>query len=153
MPKNRPSWDEYFMNITKEVAKRSTCNRLDVGAVIVKDKRILSTGYVGSPKGLPHCIEVGCLIRKTLDENGKEKENCIRTVHAEQNAVVQAALHGVSTEGSTIYITDEPCPICTKIIINAGINRVVCGREYHDAGLSRSILKEAGVKLEIVKSL
>lgn len=97
---SRPSWDEYFMGITLEVARRSTCNRAQVGAIIVRDKRILTTGYNGSPTGLPHCTEAGCLI-----VNG----HCVRTLHAEQNAIIQAALHGVSTDGATIYVTHQPC--------------------------------------------
>ena len=106
----RPSWDEYFMNIAHEVACRSTCTRAPVGAVIVKDKRILTTGYNGSPRGLAHCMEVGCLM---------DNEHCVRTLHAEQNAIIQAALHGVSTRGADIYVTHQPCFICAKMIINA----------------------------------
>lgn len=133
----RPSWDEYFMNIAHEVAHRSTCERAHVGAVVVKNKRILTTGYNGSPRGLPHCTEVGCLM-----DNG----HCIRTLHAEQNAIIQAALHGVSTHGSAIYVTHQPCFLCAKTIINAGITRIVYDNEYPD-DLSRSFLQEAGVAL------
>jgi len=134
---DRPSWNEYFMNIAHEVANRSTCERAQVGAVIVKDKRILTTGYNGSPRGLPHCTEVGCLM-----ENG----HCIRTLHAEQNAIIQAALHGVTTSGATIYVTHQPCFLCAKTIINAGINEIVYDREYPD-DRSREFLEKAGVKL------
>ena len=134
---SRPSWDEYFMGITFEVARRSTCNRAQVGAIIVRDKRILTTGYNGSPTGLPHCTEAGCLI-----VNG----HCVRTLHAEQNAIIQAALHGVSTDGATIYVTHQPCLICAKMIINAGISRVVYGGDYPD-DLARQFLEEAGVVL------
>ncbi len=135
--KSRPSWDEYFMGIAHEVANRSTCERAQVGAVIVKNKRIITTGYNGSPSGLPHCTEVGCLM-----ENG----HCIRTLHAEQNAIIQAALHGVSTAGASIYVTHQPCFLCAKMIINAGIVRIVYDNAYPD-DLSRSFLQEAGVAL------
>jgi dCMP deaminase len=134
---SRPSWDEYFMGITFEVARRSTCNRAQVGAIVVRDKRILTTGYNGSPAGLPHCTEVGCLM-----VNG----HCVRTLHAEQNAIIQAALHGVSTAGATVYVTHQPCLICAKVIINAGITRVVYGGDYPD-DLARQFLDEAGVEL------
>lgn len=134
---SRPSWDEYFMGITFEVARRSTCNRAQVGAIIVRDKRILTTGYNGSPTGLPHCTEVGCLV-----VNG----HCVRALHAEQNAIIQAALHGVSTAGTTIYVTHQPCLNCAKMIINAGITRVVYGGDYPD-DLARQFLEEAGVEL------
>lgn len=133
----RPTWNEYFMNIAHEVAKRSTCERAQVGAVIVHDKRILTTGYNGSPRGLPHCSEVGCLM-----DNG----HCVRTLHAEQNAIIQAALHGVITEGAIIYVTHQPCFICAKTIINAGISEIVYDKEYKD---DRSIdfLYQADVKI------
>ncbi|OQY25885.1 MAG: dCMP deaminase [Anaerolineaceae bacterium 4572_32.1] len=134
---SRPSWDEYFMGITFEVARRSTCNRAQVGAIIVRDKRILTTGYNGSPTGLPHCTEAGCLM-----VNG----HCVRTLHAEQNAIIQAALHGVSTDGATIYVTHQPCLVCAKMIINAGIVRVVYGGDYPD-DLARQFLEAAGVEL------
>jgi len=134
---NRPTWNEYFLNIAREVAQRSTCERAKVGAVIVKDKRILTTGYNGSPRGLAHCTEVGCLM-----DNG----HCVRTLHAEQNAIIQAALHGVITEGAIIYVTHQPCFNCAKTIINAGISEIVYDREYHD-DRSLEFLEQAGVKL------
>ena len=134
---NRPSWNEYFLNIAHEVAKRSTCERAQVGAVIVKDKRILTTGYNGSPRGLDHCTEVGCLM-----DNG----HCIRTLHAELNAIIQAALHGVITEGATIYVTHQPCFNCAKTIINAGISLIVYDQEYDD-DRSLDFLEQAGVRL------
>ncbi len=146
----RPSWDEYFINITKEVAKRATCLRGKIGVVIVKDKQIIATGYNGSPRGLPHCTEVGCKICKTIDESGKEEERCLRTVHGELNAIAQAALHGVSTEGGTLYGTYKPCSTCMKLIINAGIKKVVCEKNYHDQ-LTDEIAKAAGVELIILK--
>jgi len=136
----RPSWDEYFLNVAHEVAKRSTCERAQVGAVIVKDKRILTTGYNGSPRGLPHCTEVGCLM-----DNG----HCVRTLHAEQNAIIVAALHGVITEGATIYITHQPCFLCAKMIINAGIIQIVYDKEYPD-DRAREFLEQAGVELIVL---
>ena len=137
MSAQRPSWDQYFMRIAVEVAKRSTCNRAQVGAIIVRDKRILTTGYNGSPAGLPHCTEVGCLI---------VGDHCVRTLHAEQNAIIQAALHGVSVAGGTIYVTHQPCLTCAKMIINAGIQRVVHQGGYPDE-LAVSFLEQAGVDL------
>jgi dCMP deaminase len=133
----RPSWDEYFMQITLQVARRSTCPRAAVGAVIVRDKRILTTGYNGSPQGLPHCTEVGCLM---------VNDHCVRTLHAEQNAIIQGALHGVDVSGSTLYVTHQPCLNCAKMIINAGIRRVVYAGHYPD-DIARGFLEEAGVEL------
>jgi dCMP deaminase len=133
---DRPSWDDYFMQITFQVAKRSTCPRAAVGAVIVRDKRILTTGYNGSPSTLPHCTEVGCLM-----VNG----HCVRTLHAEQNAIIQGALHGVNVSGSTIYVTHQPCLVCAKMIINAGIERVVYAGHYPDE-IAQGFLKDAGVE-------
>ena len=119
----RPSWDEYFMGITFQAAMRSTCDRARVGAIIVKDRRILTTGYNGSPAGLQHCDEIGHLII-----NG----HCVRTLHAEQTAIIQAALHGVGVAGGTIYVTHQPCLTCAKMIINAGLRRVVYAGTYPD---------------------
>lgn len=146
----RPSWDEYFMNIAREVGKRGTCDRGRLGAVIVKDKRIISTGYAGAPAGLEHCDEVGHLFAKNVDDEGNISEHCVRTAHAEQNAIVQAALHGVSTEGATLYQKFEPCFNCAKMIINAGIKRVVCEKKYHAARLTREFFKKAGVELVVL---
>ncbi len=142
----RPSLDEYFMEIAKVVAKRSTCLRQNVGAVIVKDKRILSTGYNGAPMGLPHCLDIGCL-REELNVPSGERHELCRAVHAEQNAIIQAAVHGVSIKGATLYTTHQPCIMCAKMIINAGIVRVVYGKRYADErGLE--FLKEAGIKID-----
>ena len=128
----RPSIDQYFMNIARTVATRSTCIRRKVGAVIVRDKHIISTGYNGNVSGLPHCLDVGCL-RDELDiPSGTQHETC-RAIHAEQNAIIQAALHGISTKDSTIYVTHTPCIICAKILVNAGIKKVVYGDTYPDA--------------------
>lgn len=143
----RPSWDEYFMEIARQVATRSTCLRRSVGAVIVRDKRILSTGYNGAPRGLEHCDVVGCLREKLGIPSGQRQEIC-RGLHAEQNAIIQAALHGVSIEGGTIYVTHQPCITCAKMIINAGIVRVVCANAYPDE-LGRQMLDEAGVELSV----
>jgi len=127
----RPSWDEYFMEITRLVVSRSTCLRRQVGAVIVKDKKILATGYNGAPSGLPHCLEVGCLREEMGIPSGERHELC-RGLHAEQNAIIQAAYYGVSINGATLYCTNLPCIICTKMLINAGIARVVYGQGYAD---------------------
>src|SRR5688572_4658067 len=136
--RNRPTWDEYFLEIAFSVAERSTCDRAHVGAVLVRDKRILSTGYNGSPAGLPHCDDVGHLI---VDGH------CVRTLHAEQNAIIQSALHGVSSEGATAYVTHQPCLTCAKMLINAGIRRVVYTGNYPDEN-SIQFLTQANVQLE-----
>jgi len=142
---SRPSLDEYFMEIAKVVAKRSTCLRRKVGALVVKDKRILTTGYNGAPSGLPHCLDIGCLREQLKIPSGERQELC-RGVHAEQNAIVQAALHGICIAGGTLYTTHQPCITCAKMIINAGIKRVVYGTKYSDnKGLE--LLREAGVEV------
>lgn len=143
----RPSWDDYFMEITRQVATRSTCLRRQVGAIIVRDKRILCTGYNGAPRGVPHCDERGCLRAELGIPSGQRQEIC-RGLHAEQNAIIQAALHGVSVEGGSIYVTHQPCMTCAKMIINSGIVRVVCANAYPD-DLAREMLDEAGVLLEV----
>ncbi|MGQ9541775.1 MAG: deoxycytidylate deaminase [Armatimonadota bacterium] len=137
MGDSRPSWDEYFMRIAKEVATRATCPRRSVGAVIVLDRRILTTGYNGAPHGLAHCTEVGC---KIVDGH------CQRALHAEQNAILQAALNGVSTRGATMYVTCQPCNACAKMIINAGIMRVVFEGDYPDP-FAMELFEEAGMEL------
>ncbi|MCT4688698.1 MULTISPECIES: deoxycytidylate deaminase [Vallitalea] len=139
----RPSWDEYFMDIVEIIKGRSTCLRRKVGAVIVKDRRILTTGYNGAPSGCKHCAEIGCLREQLNIPSGQRHELC-RASHAEQNAIVQAAMHGVSIDGGTIYVTDQPCVICSKLIINAGLKRVVFKGSYPDE-LSMELLKEAGI--------
>ncbi|NLG51888.1 MAG: cytidine deaminase [Chloroflexi bacterium] len=143
----RPSWDQYFMEIARQVATRSTCLRRHVGAVIVQDKRILCTGYNGAPRGMEHCDVAGCLREELHIPSGQRQEIC-RGLHAEQNAIIQAALHGVSTEGATLYVTFQPCITCAKMSINAGIVRIVCASTYPDE-LSRKMLDEAGVLLEV----
>jgi len=141
----RPSWDEYFMQIAELVATRSTCLRRKVGAVLVKDKRILATGYNGAPRNLPHCEVTGCLREKLRIPSGERQEIC-RGLHAEQNAIIQAALYGASIKGSILYCTHQPCITCSKMIINAGIEKVVFKGEYPDR-LAREMLEEAKVKL------
>ncbi|MFZ0241413.1 MAG: cytidine/deoxycytidylate deaminase family protein [Desulfobacterales bacterium] len=141
----RPSWDTYFMNITALVAQRSTCTRRAVGAVIVKDKRILSTGYNGAPSGIRHCREVGCL-RESLGIPSGERHELCRGIHAEQNAIIQAAYHGVSVKDAVLYCTNQPCTICAKMIINAGIKTIYYQSGYTDA-LAQEMLAEAGIDL------
>ncbi|AKL93725.1 deoxycytidylate deaminase [Clostridium aceticum] len=142
----RPSWDEYYMEMAEVAKKRSTCNRRQVGAVIVKDQRILASGYNGAPSGLPHCSETGCIRQKLNVPSGERHELC-RGLHAEQNAIIQAALHGVPIEGSAIYVTHKPCVICTKMMINAGIKKLIYQGDYPDS-LSEEMLKEAGILVE-----
>jgi dCMP deaminase len=141
----RPSWDTYFMNITTLVAQRSTCTRRAVGAIIVKDKRILSTGYNGAPTGIRHCLEVGCL-RESLQVPSGERHELCRGIHAEQNAIIQAAYHGVSVNNAVLYCTNQPCAICAKMIINAGIKKIYYQSGYSDA-LAQEMLSEAGIDL------
>ncbi len=141
----RPSIDEYFMMMAILISSRSTCIRRKVGAVIVKDKRVLSTGYNGPPRGMKHCDETGCLREELHVPSGERHELC-RGLHAEQNAVIQAALFGISIDGSTIYVTNHPCSVCTKILINAGIKEIVYDEYYHDE-LAEEILAESDVKV------
>jgi dCMP deaminase len=142
---NRPSWDKYFISITDLVSSRSTCLRRSVGAVIVKNRHILATGYNGAPSGVTHCAVTGCL-RKKMDVPSGERHELCRGTHAEQNAIVQAAKHGISIDGADIYVNTKPCSICSKMIINAGIKRVCYLGDYSD-GMSEEMLKEAGVEM------
>ncbi len=142
----RPTIDEYFMELATVVAKRSTCLRNQVGAVIVKDKRILSTGYNGAPRNLPHCLDIGCIRQQNNIASGTRHELC-RAVHAEQNAIIQAAIHGVSIEGATIYCTHQPCILCAKMLINADIKKVVFGTTYPDTEALK-VFDKAGVIVE-----
>lgn len=147
---NRLSWDEYFMEMAELTAQRSTCLRRHVGAVIVKNKHIIATGYNGAPRGLRHCDECGgCLRQKMQIPSGQRHELC-RALHAEQNAIIQAATLGQSIEGGSIYITHQPCVICAKMIINAGLSRIVVREGYPDE-LSREILDEAGMDIEMLE--
>ncbi len=141
----RPSWDEYFMDIVGVVARRSTCVRRKVGAALVRDRRILSTGYNGAPSGMAHCLDRGCLRLEMKVPSGERHELC-RGLHAEQNAIIQAALHGVSVRGATLYCTNQPCVICAKMIINAGIIRIVIRDGYQD-DLAAEMLQEAGIEV------
>ncbi len=143
--RNRPGWDEYFMHLAGVVATRSTCLRRSIGAVIVRDKRVLATGYNGAPTGLPHCIDIGCLKDELGVPSGEHQEIC-RALHAEQNAIVQAARYGISVDGSTMYCTTEPCSVCAKMMINAGIRRVVYQEPYPDR-FSRQLLDQAGIEV------
>jgi dCMP deaminase len=144
---SRPSWDEYFIGLVREVAKRATCDRGKSGCLIVRDKRIICTGYVGSPHGMPHCDEAGHLMKRLLDEEGNASQHCVRTIHAEQNAICQAARHGTALDGATLYCTMEPCRTCAMLIISVGIRRVVAERMYHAARESRELFAAAGVEL------
>jgi len=141
----RPSWDEYFMDIVGVVSRRSTCVRRKVGAALVKDRRILSTGYNGAPSGMAHCLDRGCLRLELKVPSGERHELC-RGLHAEQNAIIQAALHGVSVRGAALYCTNHPCVICAKMIINAGIVRIVIRDGYQD-DLAAEMLQEAGIEV------
>lgn len=142
---SRPSWDEYFMDITKLVAKRSTCLRRKVGAILVKDRNILATGYNGAPSGIPHCLDVGCLREQMSIPSGERHELC-RGLHAEQNAIIQAAYHGVRIRGATLFCTDHPCSICIKMLINAGIKRIVYQNGYSD-DLAKELIQQSGLEV------
>ena len=144
----RPSLDEYFLEIAFVVSKRATCLRKNVGAVIVRDKRILSTGYNGAPSGLKHCLEIGCIREQEKIPSGTRHEKC-RAVHAEQNAIIQAAIHGVSIAGATLYCTHQPCILCAKMLINSDIKRVVYAISYPDSD-SLNFFRDAGVKTEYI---
>ncbi len=148
MADNRPSWDEYFMEMAELARKRTTCIRRGVGAVIVKDNRVLATGYNGVPKGITHCSVVGCQRERLGVPSGQRHELC-RGLHAEQNAIIQAACMGCSIEGATLYCTTQPCVICTKMIINAGIKRVVIKESYPDE-LALAMAEEAGLRFEVL---
>jgi len=146
----RPSWDDYFMGLVTEIGKRGTCDRGRPGCVIVKNKRIMTTGYAGSPVGIKHCDDIGHEIKQTIHEDGRISKHCVRTTHAEQNAICQAARYGISIDDSTVYCKMEPCYICAKMIINAGVKRVVCAMRYHGSKESRRIFKESGVDLVVL---
>lgn len=146
----RPSWDEYFIEIMHAVGTRGTCDRGRVGSVIVKDKRLISTGYVGAAAKCKSCDEVGHEMHTVVQEDGTQSRHCIRTAHAETNAIVQAARLGIPTEGSTLYCMMTPCYACAKNIINAGVVRVVAEKDYHAGTQSKKIFKESGVKYELL---
>jgi len=146
----RLSWDEYFIQLVKMVGKRATCDRGRSGCVIVRDKRIISTGYVGAPMGLAHCDESGHEMHHVVNPDGKETEHCIRATHAEQNAIVNAARFGTSLDNSTLYCTMTPCYVCGKMIVNAGIKRVVCEKDYQAGGRTKEIFQEAGIIFDLL---
>jgi len=144
----RPTWDEYFIELAHSVSMRATCDRGRSGCVIVRDKQILVTGYVGSPRGLAHCDDVGHFFKKVIHEDGSVTQHCVRTVHAEQNAITQAARRGIALDKSTLYCRMTPCRTCAMLIINCGIERVVCEKKYHAGAESEAMFKEAGVTLD-----
>lgn len=147
----RPTWDEYFLEVQRAVAKRGTCDRGRSGAVIAKDRQILSTGYVGSPAGLMHCDEVGHLFKDTVHDDGHVSRHCVRTAHAEMNAITNAAKRGVSIDGATMYCNMTPCRTCAMAIINGGIKRVVCMKKYHEGKESEEMLASVGINVEFVE--
>jgi dCMP deaminase len=147
--KKRIGWHEYFMQIAHLVAQRSTCLRRKVGAVLVRDKRMLATGYNGAPRGLEHCLDRGCLREKLRIPSGERHELC-RGLHAEQNAIIQASLYGISAKDSVLYITNQPCIICAKMLINAGISEIIIAQGYPDE-MSEKMLKEAKIKIRKIK--
>ena len=148
----RPSWDEYFLNIMLMVGSRGSCDRGRAGCVITSDNRIVSTGYVGSPIGLPHCDEIGHEIHTITHADGHTSQHCIRTTHAEQNAICEAARMGIALNGSTLYCKMTPCYTCAKMIINAGIKRVVCAQDYHAGDRTKEIFKEAGIIFDLINN-
>ncbi len=146
----RPSWDEYFIAQADFLGSRGTCDRSRSGCVIAKDKRIISTGYIGSPPGIPHCDDVGHEMHTVINEDGTRSMHCVRTTHAEQNAIVQAARFGLALDGSTLYCKMTPCYTCAKLVITAGIKKVISEKDYHASKQSKEIFKKAGVKLQIL---
>jgi len=147
----RPSWDEYFLKIVDTVSKRSTCDRGKAGALIVKARRILSTGYAGSPPGQPHCDEAGHMMRRVVDETDSISQHCVRTIHAEANALIQAAKFGIPVEAATLYSKFEPCYACAMLIVGAGIRRVVARKKYHAAEGTRKLFTSAGIELTVIE--
>jgi dCMP deaminase len=150
-PRKRPTWNQYFMTITHEVAGRSTCLRASVGAVIVRDRSILATGYNGAPAGMPHCLDVGCLVYESRTPNGEIEQNCFRTIHAEINAIAQAARNGTTIDGADIYVTHTPCIHCFKALVNTGIRRVFFAKGYKLHTLE-DLRRHTGVELISVPS-
>ena len=147
----RPTWDEYFLKMAFLVAERSTCRRHHVGAIIVKNRQVLTTGYNGAAKNIEDCMELGCLRDKLKIQSGQRHEIC-RAIHAEQNAIIQAGVHGVNIHDAILYCTHNPCIICAKMIVNAGIKRVVTGSDYPDEfNLVLDLFDEAGVAFEQIE--
>jgi dCMP deaminase len=147
----RPRWDEYFLGLMDEVGKRATCDLGRSGCIVVRDKQIVFTGYVGSPPGFPHCDEEGHLMKEVVDEDGTSRMHCMRTIHAEQNAICQAAKHGIPLKGSTPYCKMEPCRVCAMLIISVGITKVIAKKKYHAAQETRDMFQLAGVELAVVE--
>ena len=147
---NRPTWDEYFLEVMHALARRATCDRGRTACVIVKDKQIVVSGYVGSPPGLPHCDEVGHLMKKVVEEDGTISEHCMRTIHAEQNAICQAAKRGVSIAGATIYCKLAPCRTCAMLLIACGIKRVVAEYKYHAGSEAEEMMRAAGIQIDYI---
>jgi dCMP deaminase len=150
MDNARPDWDGYFIEVMKAVAKRATCDRGRSGCVVARDKRILTTGYVGAPVGLPHCDDVGHEMKTMTHEDGSKTQHCVRTSHAEQNAIIQAARHGISLANSTIYSQMVPCYTCAKLIINSGIKKVVSEKDYNASKETKEVFNQAGIELKIL---
>ena len=143
----RPSWDEYFMEVARAIAKRATCDRGRSGCVIARDRQVLVTGYVGSPPGFAHCDEKGHEFKKLVHADGSVTRHCVRTIHAEQNAICQAAKRGIAIDGATLYCRMTPCRQCAMLIISCGLRRVVCERKYHAAADSEELFRQAGIEL------
>lgn len=148
---SRPSWETYFLQMIEHVASRATCDRGRSGCVIVRDNRVLATGYVGSPPGLPHCDQDNHLMRSVIDEDGTTRQHCVRTIHAEQNAICQAARYGIPIDGATLYCKMEPCRVCAMLIISVGIKRVVCRKQYHAGQDTRQMFAAAGIELAVIE--
>lgn len=149
-PYQRPSWDEYFLQVMHALAKRGTCDRGRTACVIVKDNQIIVSGYVGSPAGLPHCDEVGHLMKTMTNEDGTQSRHCVRTLHAEQNAICQAAKRGVSINGATIYCKLAPCRTCAMLLIACGIKRVVAEYKYHSGSEAEEMMRAVGIQIDYV---
>lgn len=149
-PYIRPTWDEYFMEVMRALAKRSTCDRGRTACLLVKDNQIIVSGYAGSPPGFPHCDEVGHQIKTLTHEDGKVTQHCMRTIHAEQNAICQAAKRGVSVQGATVYCKLAPCRTCAMLLIACGIKRIVAEYRYQAGGESEEMFKTAGIRLDFI---
>lgn len=145
----RPSWNKYFLEMTQLISKRSTCLRRHIGAVAVRDKRILATGYNGAPSGLAHCTDIGCIRQKLNIPSGQRQELC-RGLHAEQNVIIQAVLHKVDLKGSILYVTNQPCVTCTKMLISVGVKEIIILEGYPDE-LARRMFKEVKIKIRTIK--
>lgn len=148
----RPSWNEYFIEVMHALQKRATCDRGKSACIFTKNNQILVTGYVGSPPGFPHCDEKGHLFKKVIVEDGSIKEHCVRTIHAEQNAICQAARRGISLEGATVYVTMTPCRTCAMLLISVGVKKVVAEWKYHAGEETEAMFRECGIELEFINN-